>query len=332
MRKYKLKNKDLLKSRNYLLSLKDEVNKMRIVYNHTPAAFIMHNPDFSIVSVNSYIKKFTHLRPKDMIGKKCYELLADGFICPKCPVEKCMRMGDLEWNIKKEPSPDGGEQYILQKAVPIYEHGKLVNVLEIVVDRTEQERLAVQLHEDFLDTIQILASMIELHDTYTGGHSYSVKEISVRLAKEIGLSEKEVEEIEIAAVLHDIGKVGIKDYILNKVEQLTGEESLLIKQHPETGERALNKIKRLEGPRVIIRHHHERYDGKGYPDGLTADRIPLGARILAVADAYDAMTSDRAYRRALDEEDALKEIMKCKGSQFDPLVVDTFYRCFAGRK
>lgn len=328
MKKLKLKNGDLLRAKNYLLSLKDEVNKMRIVYNYTPAGFLMYNPDFTIESVNSYVKKFTHFRPKDMLGKKCYEIFGNGSVCPNCPVEKCMQTGKMEWSLKKETSPDGGEQYVFQRAVPIYENDKLVNVLEIAVDRTEQEKLAIQLRQDFLDTIEILASLIELYDQYTGGHSRSVKEISVKLAQKIGLSERDVEEIKIAALLHDIGKVGIKDHILNKAGPLTEEEFSLVKQHPVTGEMALKKIKGFAGPRMIIRHHHERYDGNGYPDGLSADQIPLGARILAVADAFDAMTSDRAYRKAMDKERALKEIIRFKGTQFDPLVVEFFCKCF----
>lgn len=318
----------LLGRRKLKRDLLKEIKKLRLVYEHVPAALLVLTTDYEIVSVNNFTKNFISADPSEIVGKRCYDVVGNGSICPGCAVEKVIKTGRYSWNIKKEPSPSGGVQYILQRAVPIFEKGKLVNVLEIVVDRTEQEMLKDQLEKDFLDTIEILVSLIELHDGYTGGHSHSVREISVRLAKEMGLAEEEIKDIEVASVLHDIGKIGIKDSILNKQGKLSEQEFEVIKSHPAAGQNAIKIVKRLAIPGIIIRHHHERYDGRGYPDGLKGDEIPLGSRILAVADSFDAMTSDRAYRKAMTIEWAFEELVSNKGTQFDPAVVDVFLKCY----
>ncbi|MFZ5648661.1 MAG: HD domain-containing phosphohydrolase [Bacillota bacterium] len=328
---FKISGGSFLGHRKSKAGLAEEIRKLRLIYEHVPAALVVLTPEFVITSASDFTKNFTLLEPPDLVGKRCYDVAGRGAVCPGCPVEKAIETGRYAWNIKKEPSPSGGFQYILQRAVPIFEKGKLVNVLEIIVDRTEQEMLKEQLEKDFLDTIEILVSLIELHDGYTGGHSHSVREISVRLAAELGLSEEAVRDIEVASVLHDIGKIGIKDSLLNKRGKLTDEEFEVIKRHPGDGEKAIKLIKRLSNPGIIIRHHHERYDGKGYPDGLRGSEIPLGSRILAVADSFDAMTSDRAYRKAMTVDQAVEELAKNKGTQFDPVVVDVFLKCYCSK-
>lgn len=310
-----------------LRDLQAELEHLRLIYQHVPASLVVLTPDYEIVSANAYTKKFIGIDPLQLVGQRCYDLVGTGQICSGCPVQKAVETGEYQWNIKKESSPSGGVQYILQRAVPVFKNGQLVNVMEIIVDRTEQELLKVQLEKDFLDAIEILVSLIELHDGYTGGHSHSVKEMSVKLARELGLDEDEIINIEIAAVLHDIGKIGIKDSLLNKQGKLTEEEFEVIKRHPGDGANAIKLINRLDRPGTIIRHHHERYDGKGYPDGIKEAQIPLGSRILAVADAYDAMTSHRAYRRAMTHQQAVEELVRNRGMQFDPGIVDTFLRC-----
>lgn len=305
---------------------KDELDKLRLVYNNIPGAMVILTPDFEMVSVNGYLEHFSGLKPHELIGKKCYDVAGAGEICPGCPVERAIKTGTYQWNIKKEPSPSGSTQYILQRAVPVFKNGTLENILEVIVDRTEQEMLKDQLEKDFLDTIEILVNLIELHDGYTGGHSHAVKKISVHIAELMGLGEEQIKSVEIAAVLHDIGKIGIKDFILNKQGPLTDQEFDIIKSHPCEGENAIKYIKRFAEPRRIIRHHHERYDGKGYPDGLAGKDIPLGSRILAVADAFDAMISNRAYRQALSYSEAVNELEKNKATQFDPYVVDLFLK------
>jgi HD-GYP domain-containing protein (c-di-GMP phosphodiesterase class II) len=144
------------------------------------------------------------------------------------------------------------------------------------------------------------------------------------LGQAMNLSEKSVETLRSAALLHDVGKIGIPQEILIKKERLTPEEFELIKQHPVIGINILKDVTLLEKEIPVILHHHERFDGKGYPHGLKSNEIPLGARILSVADAYDAMTTDRVYQKKMSQEEAFAELLRCSGKQFSPEVVDTF--------
>jgi len=176
------------------------------------------------------------------------------------------------------------------------------------------------------NAITALAYALEVKDSYTSGHSQKVTEISVTLARELGILRGSIEKIRLAGVVHDIGKIGVKESVLNKPDKLTEEEYQHIKSHPEIGERILSPVVEDRGILEIVRHHHEHYDGTGYPDGVKGEQISLGARIVMVADAYDAMTSERPYRKAMDSEKACVEIQRCKGSQFDPDVVDAFLK------
>ena len=182
------------------------------------------------------------------------------------------------------------------------------------------------LEKAYLDTLSALTNAIDAKDKYTRGHSDRVTEISVKLAKEIGVPEKDIERIRLGAVLHDIGKIGIPEAVLNKPGRLNDEEYAIIKSHPVLGVTILGKVEFLKNVVPIIKHHHERYDGKGYPDALTGENIPFFARIVSVADTFDAMTTTRPYRKGLSAEEALKEIERCKGTQFDPEIADSFIK------
>ncbi|GAG05818.1 unnamed protein product, partial [marine sediment metagenome] len=151
-----------------------------------------------------------------------------------------------------------------------------------------------------------------------------VSEHALKLAQELGLSKDEQEVMRETALLHDIGKVGIAEVILNKPDRLNPQEWAEVKRHSQIGEEFLQPLKVLHIEQSMIRHHHERYDGKGYPDHLKGEDIPLYARILAVADAYEAMTSERPYRRAFSPIEALTELERCSGTQFDPKIVEAF--------
>lgn len=176
--------------------------------------------------------------------------------------------------------------------------------------------------------IKSLISALEARDEYTKGHSLRVQIFSSKIARAMGLSPKEIKEIELSAILHDIGKIGIPDSILRKPDKLTDEEYEIIKKHPTIGYNILSSIEGLENILDGIKYHHERFDGKGYPEGLKGKEIPLVARIIAIADTLDAMTSDRPYRKGLPIEYALEEIKKCKNSQLDPEIVDAFLNSF----
>lgn len=183
-------------------------------------------------------------------------------------------------------------------------------------DRREKvERLSQQV-------ILTLAKTIDAKDKYTNGHSERVANYSREIAQRMGLSENEQHEIYYMGLLHDIGKIGISDSIINKTEKLTDEEYQMILKHPEIGEDILKSISEIPGISMGAKFHHEKYDGSGYPDGVSGEDIPLQARIIGIADAYDAMASKRSYRDVLSQEVVREEILKGKGTQFDPLCTD----------
>jgi putative nucleotidyltransferase with HDIG domain len=188
--------------------------------------------------------------------------------------------------------------------------------------------LYTKMRKMYLETIRALAAAIDAKDPYTKGHSERVAKIAVVLATELNLSDRDIENIEYTALLHDIGKIGIDDRILGKSSKLSNEEFKKIKEHPIVGAKIIEPIDFLKNSYETIYHHHERYNGGGYPDGLKEKDIPLCARIIAVADAYDAMGSDRPYRKKLSKEKILKEFTEQSGKQFDPQIVNALMLIF----
>jgi len=178
----------------------------------------------------------------------------------------------------------------------------------------------------YFGTLEAMILALDLREQGTGYHSYRVTEYAVNLGKHAKLTDQELSVIAKGALLHDIGKIGIPDNILLKPDKLTDEEWVLMKKHPEFGYKLLKNIDFLEESASIVHTHHERYDGQGYPAGMSKDDIPLGARIFSVVDALDAMTSKRSYRQALPFEEAVQRITDASGSQFDPRVVDIFVK------
>jgi HD-GYP domain-containing protein (c-di-GMP phosphodiesterase class II) len=185
-------------------------------------------------------------------------------------------------------------------------------------------RLYQKIQDSYFEITKALAQAIEAKDPYTHGHSARVVELTALIAQKLDLPEEEKELLKYAAMLHDIGKIGVRGIVLNNSKSLTVKEYDEIKKHPLVGESIIQPIELLQPIRPLIRHHHEWFNGKGYPDGLSGENIPLGARILAVADAYDAMKSDRPYRKALTEETAIRELKRGSGTQFDPKIVEIF--------
>jgi putative nucleotidyltransferase with HDIG domain len=200
-------------------------------------------------------------------------------------------------------------------------------LLSIVASRAaaaiDNARLYEDLQSTFQQTIESLARTIDKMDRYTAGHSERVATYAAALARWIGLSPDKVENVRQAALMHDIGKIGCV-MNLNKPGKLTQDEYEIFKKHPVYGRDILDPIRFLEPVIPGVHLHHERWDGRGYPIGLKGDDIPLIARIISVADTYDAMTSDRAYRRALPHEVTVNEILRCSGTQFDPNVAGEF--------
>lgn len=215
-------------------------------------------------------------------------------------------------------------QYILKP----FEPEQLCMVVESGIKKYELSSSRTQILNDlselFYKTIKSIAHALDAKDQYTHGHSMRVTLYSLALAKALNLSEDLMEEIETAGLLHDIGKIAIPEKILLKPGKLTDEEYEIMKTHPELGEKLVEGIEKLKLISNWLKHHHERYDGKGYPDGLAGEHIPISSRIISIADTYDAMTSNRAYRNALAHEDAIAEIIRCAGAQFDPHLAELF--------
>lgn len=184
----------------------------------------------------------------------------------------------------------------------------------------------LNLKDAYFETTRALAQAIEAKDDSTGEHCERIEKYAIDIAREIGLSPGEIENLRYAAILHDVGKIGVREDVLKKPGRLTHEEYEEIKKHPVIGAEIVNGVQFLSEVVPVIYHHQERYDGKGYPSGLSGEAIPLGSRIIAILDTFDAMTSDRCYRKALKVEDAIAELRRCAGSQFDPRIVDLFVK------
>lgn len=183
-----------------------------------------------------------------------------------------------------------------------------------------------ELRELFYKTIRAISNALDTKDSYTNGHSLRVTLYSMILASELGLDDSYMEDIEIAGLLHDIGKIAMPKSILCKNGALTDEEFMVMKSHPTRGEKIVINIKKLQMISEWVKSHHEKWDGTGYPDSLKGEQIPLPGRIIALADTYDAMTSTRPYRIALPHDVAMNEIKRCSGTQFDPTLAEIFLR------
>ena len=180
--------------------------------------------------------------------------------------------------------------------------------------------------EQVLSMACTLVSLVDLRDSYTGGHSNRVAEYNRGTAVTLGLSYSDTNNSVMAGLLHDIGKIGVPDHVLLKQGKLTDEEFELIKKHPEFGWMALKSVREFEEVSLMLLHHHERIDGGGYPGKLKGAQIPLGAKIIAVSDSYDALTTNRPYRTARSQGEALEELVRCRGTQFEPEVLDAFVK------
>uniref|UniRef100_A0A7V1EI62 GAF domain-containing protein n=1 Tax=candidate division WOR-3 bacterium TaxID=2052148 RepID=A0A7V1EI62_UNCW3 len=234
-------------------------------------------------------------------------------------------------------------------AVPLMVKGRIIGVAEVLNKRgnkkfneddlemylalanqmaiaIENASLYKELDELFISSIRAIVEAIDAKDPYTKGHSARVVEYALVIGEGIELDKETLKDLELSAVLHDVGKIGIPDRILSKPGLLSEEEYAYMKRHPEFGAEIVEPIKKLKNLVPNILHHHEKYDGTGYPMGLKGDKIPLGARIIAIADSFDAMTSDRPYRPRMDINVALGEIKKNRKTQFDPELADVFVK------
>ncbi|MBU1155362.1 MAG: PAS domain S-box protein, partial [Proteobacteria bacterium] len=295
--------------------------------------------------VGPKVKPFMGLEPGEALGRFFTDFVHrdDRYHCVKAFKElrdQGHTVNDVEFRLLRG---DGEERIFLAYNSPLMdEDGRVTGVIGTAVDITRQRRLAAereqfrrelnqtldQLKQAAFEIVQGLAGAVEAKDPYTRGHAGRVRQVCMAMAQEGGLEEKERTNLEFAAELHDVGKIGVRGEVLNKKSKLTAEEYQHIKEHPVIAEMILKDVGLLAPVRPLIRAHHERWDGTGYPDGLAGEDIPFLARIMAVADSYDAMLTQRPYRPPLSLEDTLSEIKQCSGGQFDPAVVDLFERVF----
>lgn len=208
---------------------------------------------------------------------------------------------------------------LIESAVKSIEQMNLIKDINIKLKESQD-----QLEKAYLDSIEVIRQTVEAKDSYTRGHSDRVSSYSVLIGKHMGLSEEELHTLKIGGLFHDIGKIGIPDNILNKEDKLSIDEYSQIKNHPAIGKHILSNATIFQDIIPIVYYHHERFDGKGYPSQLSGKDIPLLARITAIADTFDAMTSARSYRHPLPIDVVEQEIRNCSGTQFDPEIVDVF--------
>lgn len=255
--------------------------------------------------------------PADLVGKKLFERTGFKHLLV-CPLQTSSKFwGTLEFYYKSYVSLSPHEKESLQS---------LANNIALTM---EGVKLREDLEELFYSTIKAFVSAIEAKEPYLKGHSEGVSHFAVKIGEEIGFSSEELNFLKLAGLLHDIGKIGVRDSILNKPKSLSLSERKEIQEHPVIGTKILQPVSALTAVSKIIYYHHERWDGKGYPEGIRGEKIPIGARILGIADAFDAMISERIYRPALSLEEAKKELMENASLQFDPYLTKVFLEILA---
>lgn len=312
-------------------NMRDEltINKNKLVnmlIENTPIAYIIMDDLNRIHYVNDSFLKLRGLEWDKTVGELCYNISNGGKHCQYCSISRAMESGCKTMLQRKDILPNGTVRYIDDYAIPLYKDKNtgLTYLLEIMVNRSEEMQTLEQCNKDLINLVKSLVLILEAKDAYTAKHSQNVQKYATKIALQLNLPESEVFHISLAALLHDIGKIQIPLNILNKPDRLTDEEYKLIQSHPIKACDILDGLVDLEDICQMVRHHHERIDVKGYPDGLCEEMLDTGSRILAVADTYDAMTTDRSYRKALSRETAIAELKRVIGSQLDSDIVNIF--------
>ncbi len=244
------------------------------------------------------------------INPKCIRLLVTAYSDTKILID-AINYGKIYRYVKKPWDPQE-LLMIVDSAIEYYQLKK------------ENDRLIYDLKELFSGTINAIIEALDAKDSFTMGRSRRVTFLALKIAELLNLPKSEIGKLELAGLLHDIGMIGVSEDILNKTGALSNDEFECIKRHVDHGVKILEDIKQLKSVVKIIKYHHERFDGTGYPNGLKGEEIPLNARIISVADAYDSMTSDRSYREGLSSEEAINRIKQQTGKQFDPNIVNAF--------
>ena len=264
----------------------------------------------------------------EMDGKETMRRIRSNEVWAKIPI--IFLTADSSPETEAQCLSEGADDFIVKPLVPRVMKSRISRILELhdlrhdleikLAEKTKQVELVT------LNSIMAIAKTIEAKDTYTSGHSDRVAMCSVEIAKRLGWAEERVKDLNYMALMHDIGKIGVPDEILNKPMPLQDDEWAILKKHSTVGGEILKNIRAINNLYYGALYHHERYDGKGYPSGLAGEAIPIEARIIAIADTYDAMTSNRAYRDKLPVEKVYSELNSVKGTQLDPDIVDVFLK------
>lgn len=332
LEKVREKEQDLEETRTAMLYMLEDLNEStemlsqakkewELTFDNISDPIFMHDKDFRIIRANKAYREYAGMEYEMFIGKPYYEIF------PKMdrPSRICLKA--LETGKEEEEDVFINSRVFRIRYYPIYDsEDKLLHSFHVMEDITERFRLLADLKDLFIGTVTALSEAIDAKSPWTRGHSDRVTEYSLIIGRAMGMDEKELEDLKIAGLLHDIGKIGTYDALLDKPGKLTDEEYKVVKAHPEHSARLLSPIRQLRLIIPWIRHHHERWDGGGYPDGLKGEEIPLHSRILSVADTFDAMTAERPYRKTPGKEKAIEELKMCSGTQFDPRVVEVFIK------
>jgi putative nucleotidyltransferase with HDIG domain len=330
---------------SYRKKLEQTIEEWRMTFDSMPYGVLLLDMSFRIERANKYFFGLYNISFEDIKNKECYEVIRSDRLKENFNKFSSSNIISLD---TYEYYDEEAKKYFMVYMTPIPDaEGLTKHFVLALVDITEikdKEQSLTDSRDAFFNMLKevdfsyrelkglyegLIYSFVNAIDTkspWTKGHSERVTNYALWIAVEMGLDSDVIENLRIAALLHDIGKIGTYDIILDSPQKLSSEEIGLINLHPVKGEMILKPIKQLQHLLPIIRHHHERVDGQGYPDGLKGDEIPLLSRIICVADSFDSMTSDRPYRSAGTIEFAVSELKSCSNSQFDPTVVDAFIR------
>ena len=337
--------RDITERKNYEAALTGAAEEWKTTFDAMPWGVMLIDRDYNILRVNKFVSEMAGTTVREILGRKCFALMHGG----KAPIEGCPHFDSMTSGNSSvlEYSEPGSGRYFRVFCSPVIRDGEARAVVHSIVDITDirqQEQKLLDSRNAFFNMLKdISAANRELQELYEGliyafanaidakshwtkGHSERVSRFAVSIAQEMKLKKADTDRLRTAALLHDIGKIGTYDYLLDKPEKLTAEEYEIVKEHPLHSARILEPLTQLADIIDVIKFHHERWDGRGYPLGLRGGDIPVMARILCVADSFDSMTADRPYLPAPGIEYAVKELRECSGTHFDPDVVEVFLR------
>ncbi len=327
----------------YRRMLEQALEEWRITFDSMPYSVLLLAMDFSIRRGNKYFSIYYNIAPEEIKNYKSYEIIQSDQlkeIFRKIGTSQTLSLDTFEYyeaglnkhfllHLTPIPDKEGLTKSFVLALVDISDikdkESKLIESRDAFFNMLKEVDFSYrELKSLYEGLVHSFVNAIDAKSTWTKGHSERVTNYAVAITEEMGFDRDDIDNIRIAGLFHDIGKIGTYDVILDNPEKLSDEEERLINFHPVKGEEILKPIKQLQHLLPIIRHHHERIDGEGYPDGLKGNEIPLLSRVLCVADAFDSMTSDRPYRPAGTKKYAISELKRCSNTQFDPQVVEAF--------